>query len=143
MLTLWFIDTDRFKTVNDTFGHAAGDAVLQGMAELLRVHGVPDVDVAGRNGGDEFCALIHDAQKTVAIERAQAFCDAVRRHDFGIALTITTSIGVASSPTMRAMRTNCSKLRMRRCITASVPVAIASRLPSMAQLLPSIEREAA
>ena len=98
VLTLWFIDTDRFKAVNDSFGHAAGDAVLQGMAELLRLHGVPDVDVAGRNGGDEFCALIHDAQKTVAIERAQAFCDAVRRHNFGIALAITASVGVASFP---------------------------------------------
>ena len=98
VLTLWFIDTDRFKTVNDTFGHAAGDAVLQAMAELLRSFGVPDVDVAGRNGGDEFCALIHDAQKTVAIERAQAFCDAVRRFDFGITMHITASIGVASFP---------------------------------------------
>jgi diguanylate cyclase (GGDEF)-like protein len=98
VLTLWFIDTDRFKSVNDTFGHAAGDAVLQGMAELLRVCGVPDVDVAGRNGGDEFCALIHDAQKTVAIERAQAFCDAVRRFDFGVAMRITASVGVASFP---------------------------------------------
>jgi diguanylate cyclase (GGDEF)-like protein len=98
VLTLWFIDTDRFKTVNDTFGHAAGDTVLQAMAELLRAHGVPELDIAGRNGGDEFCALIHDAQKTVAIERAQAFCDAVRRHDFGIAMGITASVGVATFP---------------------------------------------
>ncbi|HTX57946.1 MAG TPA: GGDEF domain-containing protein [Candidatus Acidoferrales bacterium] len=98
VLTLWFIDTDRFKSVNDTFGHGAGDAVLQGMAELLRQHVVPDVDVAGRNGGDEFCALIHDAQKTVAIERAERFCEAVRRHRFGIPLQITASIGVASFP---------------------------------------------
>jgi diguanylate cyclase (GGDEF)-like protein len=98
VLTLWFVDTDHFKDVNDTFGHAAGDAVLQGMAELLRSHGVPDVDVAGRNGGDEFCALIHDTQKTVAIERAQAFCDAVRRFDFGIATQVTASVGVASFP---------------------------------------------
>lgn len=98
VLTLWFIDTDRFKTVNDTFGHAAGDAVLQGMAEVLRAHGVPERDVAARNGGDEFCALIHDPQKTVAIERAQAFCEAVRRFDFGVGMQITASVGVASFP---------------------------------------------
>ncbi len=98
VLTLWFIDTDRFKTVNDTFGHAAGDAVLQGMAALLRSYTVPEVDVAGRNGGDEFCAVIHDAQKTVAIERAQTFCDAVRRFEFGIGMRITASVGVASFP---------------------------------------------
>jgi diguanylate cyclase (GGDEF)-like protein len=98
MLTLWFIDTDHFKKVNDTYGHAAGDAVLQLMARLMRAHTVVEVDVVGRNGGDEFCALIHDAQKVVAIERAQAFCDAVRRTDFGIPLQVTASIGVASFP---------------------------------------------
>jgi diguanylate cyclase (GGDEF)-like protein len=98
VLTLWFIDTDRFKSINDSYGHAAGDAVLQGMAELLRAQGVPEVDIAGRNGGDEFCAIIHDAQKTVAIERAQSFCEAVRRHDFGVPQPITASVGVASYP---------------------------------------------
>jgi diguanylate cyclase (GGDEF)-like protein len=98
VLTLWFIDTDHFKAVNDTHGHGAGDAVLQAMAELIRAAAVPDIDVTGRNGGDEFCALIHDAQKTVAIERAQALCDAVRRHDFGIPAQITASIGVATFP---------------------------------------------
>lgn len=98
VLTLWFVDTDRFKAVNDTYGHGAGDAVLQAIAELIRASAVPDVDVAGRNGGDEFCALVHDAQKAVAIERAQGLCDAVRRHDFGIPAEITASIGVASFP---------------------------------------------
>ena len=98
VVTLWFVDTDHFKSVNDTHGHAAGDAVLHAMAELLRAHCVPEVDLAGRNGGDEFCAIIHDAQKTVAIERAQAFCEAVRRYDFGIPLSITASVGVASFP---------------------------------------------
>lgn len=98
VMTLWFIDTDRFKTVNDEHGHAAGDSVLQTMAELMRAHTVPEVDIVGRNGGDEFCALLFDAQKTVAIERAQAFCEAVRRHDFGLPVEITASIGVATFP---------------------------------------------
>lgn len=98
MLTLWFIDTDHFKSVNDTYGHAAGDAVLQHMARLLRLHTVAEVDAAARNGGDEFCAIIHDGQKTCAIERAQEFCDAVRTTDFGIPMHVTASIGVASFP---------------------------------------------
>ena len=97
-VTLWFIDTDKFKSVNDSFGHAAGDIVLQSMAGLLRAHAVPDVDVVGRNGGDEFCALLYGVQKTVAIERAQAFCDAVRTHEFGMTLRVTASIGVATYP---------------------------------------------
>jgi len=98
VLSLWFIDTDHFKSVNDTFGHGAGDVVLQTMANLLRAHTVAEVDIVGRNGGDEFCALIAGAQKTVAIERAQALCDAVRACDFAIPAKITASIGVASLP---------------------------------------------
>jgi len=98
VLSLWFIDTDHFKDVNDSYGHAAGDLVLQRMASLLRSSAVAEVDVVVRNGGDEFCAIVRDVQKTVAIERAQALCDAVRRTDFGVPLRITASIGVASLP---------------------------------------------
>jgi len=98
VLTLWFIDTDRFKSVNDSYGHAAGDVVLQMMASLLRSHAVDGVDVVGRNGGDEFCAIIRGAQKSLAIERAQALCDTVRSTDFGVPIPITASIGVATFP---------------------------------------------
>jgi diguanylate cyclase (GGDEF)-like protein len=96
--SLWFVDTDRFKSVNDRFGHRAGDAVLQAMAALLEASLVPDLDAAARNGGDEFCALIRGASKSVAIERAQAFCDAVRAHDFGVPIRVTASVGVATFP---------------------------------------------
>ncbi len=98
VLSLWFVDTDRFKCVNDQRGHAAGDGVLQQMAELLRAGTVTGIDQVARNGGDEFCALVHDTQKTHAIERAQAFCEAVRRHDFGAGIRVTASVGVASCP---------------------------------------------
>lgn len=97
-LSLWFVDTDNFKCVNDTFGHGAGDAVLQRMAALLREHSIPGVDVVARNGGDEFCAILRGAQKTVAIERAQRFCEAVRACDFAVEAHITASVGVASYP---------------------------------------------
>jgi diguanylate cyclase (GGDEF)-like protein len=96
---LWFVDTDSFKGVNDRFGHRAGDAVLQGMAVLLRAQLTPGIDVAARNGGDEFCALIRGACKRAAIERALRFCSMVRNHDFGLAVHITASIGVATFPT--------------------------------------------
>uniref|UniRef100_E6Q2B4 GGDEF domain-containing protein n=1 Tax=mine drainage metagenome TaxID=410659 RepID=E6Q2B4_9ZZZZ len=97
-VALWFVDTDRFKEVNDTFGHAVGDRVLQQMAELLRTHAVARTDFVARNGGDEFCAAFVGISKTLAIERAQEFCDAVRAHDFGIPLRVTASIGVAAFP---------------------------------------------
>lgn len=97
-LALWFVDTDGFKGVNDAFGHAAGDAVLQRLASLLREHVSPVNDLAARNGGDEFCAVLRGAHKTGAIARAQEFCDAVRACDFGIGVAITASIGVAAFP---------------------------------------------
>jgi diguanylate cyclase (GGDEF)-like protein len=97
-LALWFVDTDRFKRVNDTLGHAAGDIVLQRMADLLRDFTLPDVDLPARNGGDEFCAIIRNVHKVSGIERAQRFCDAVRACDFGIEIPITASIGVAAYP---------------------------------------------
>lgn len=96
--TLWFIDTDHFKSVNDMHGHAAGDRALQTMAEIIRAHATPELDFAGRNGGDEFCVLVAGQQKSLAIERAQDLCDAVRAREFGLAPRLTASIGVASYP---------------------------------------------
>lgn len=96
-LALWFIDTDRFKQVNDAFGHAAGDLVLQGMAALLRERTQPGIDIAARNGGDEFCALVR-AGKTEAIARAQQLCQAVRANELAPGARVSASIGVAAYP---------------------------------------------
>lgn len=98
LLCLWFVDTDRFKAINDNCGHAAGDAVLRQMAALLRTHAVPEMDAVGRKGGDEFCVLLRGGRKMRAIERAQAFCTAVRLHDFGVSMPVTASVGVAAYP---------------------------------------------
>jgi|GEM_PF-2178411 len=97
-LALWFIDTDDFKAVNDSLGHAAGDRVLLALAELLRAHLIPDFDLPGRSGGDEFCAILRNAGKVSAIVRAQRFCDRVRMHDFGIGFSLSVSVGVAAFP---------------------------------------------
>ncbi len=98
ILSLWFVDTDRFKRINDDYGHEAGDGVLRRMADLLRAHAVPERDVVGRKGGDEFCMLLRGSQKTQAIERARAFCAAVRACEFGVAQHPTASVGIASFP---------------------------------------------
>lgn len=97
VLSLWFVDTDRFKLVNDVCGHAAGDLVLQRMAALMRAHAT-EIDVVGRKGGDEFCMLLRGTGKMRAIERARAFRDAVRTCAFDLPVRPTASIGVASFP---------------------------------------------
>jgi diguanylate cyclase (GGDEF)-like protein len=64
-----FLDLDDFKGVNDTFGHAAGDALLVTVAERLRAS-LREVDLAARLGGDEFAVLLEHAPTPVEAERA-------------------------------------------------------------------------
>ncbi len=97
-LTLWFVDTDNFKIVNDRFGHAAGDLVLQRMARILTDHTRTGIDLVARNGGDEFCAVIKHVPKSEAILRAARFCSAVAASDFGIQAALSASVGVAAFP---------------------------------------------
>lgn len=63
---LFYIDLDKFKPVNDTFGHDTGDAVLAKTAERLRTT-LPASSIAARMGGDEFCAYVPGADKTKGV----------------------------------------------------------------------------
>ena len=58
-LCLLYFDVDKFKAVNDTFGHQRGDEVLKSVADALRI-GTREVDLLCRYGGDEFCVLLQD-----------------------------------------------------------------------------------
>jgi diguanylate cyclase (GGDEF)-like protein len=69
------IDLDKFKTVNDTLGHAAGDEVLKQVAHRLR-DAVRYTDVAARLGGDEFAVLLARVTDQAAAERV-----ALRMHE--------------------------------------------------------------
>lgn len=57
-LSVCICDVDKFKLVNDSYGHAAGDEVIQALARCL-ADGIRGVDLAARWGGDEFCLLLH------------------------------------------------------------------------------------
>lgn len=74
--SLVYFDLDGFKRVNDTFGHAAGDAVLAHFAETL-CRNVRDSDVVGRLGGDEFAIILSYANETQAKKKADALMDAL------------------------------------------------------------------
>ncbi|MES1162036.1 MAG: MASE3 domain-containing protein, partial [Rhizobacter sp.] len=56
-----FVDVDRFKVINDTLGHAAGDQLLQALATRMK-HVVRGQDLVARMGGDEMCVLLHDVR---------------------------------------------------------------------------------
>ena len=96
-IAVLFIDLDRFKSVNDNFGHAAGDELLRQAAERMR-GAVRPADTVARLGGDEFTVLCEDLN---AVNEASWVADRVsaaleRPFDlFGSRTTIGVSIGVA------------------------------------------------
>jgi len=90
------LDIDRFKRINDTLGHAAGDAVLRSVAHTCRITLRAD-DQIGRIGGEEFLVVLHSATSQQAHEIAERLRLAVERLDLSsIAsdLSITISLGV-------------------------------------------------
>lgn len=92
------MDLDHFKRLNDAYGHAAGDMVLQQIAAVLRAR-LRLSDVPARLGGEEFAVLLPDTALEQGIEVAQSLCVAVAQQPILFAdklLTITASIGVAS-----------------------------------------------
>ena len=68
--SLVYFDLDDLKAINDRFGHAAGDAALQAVADRLATH-VRESDVVGRMGGDEFAVLLVQADLAVAEAKAE------------------------------------------------------------------------
>ena len=75
---LFMIDLDKFKLVNDTLGHPAGDRVIQQAARTISTCFRP-TDIVGRLGGDEFLALFTGNFSEEAVRtRARAICDALR-----------------------------------------------------------------
>ncbi|MBL4782146.1 MAG: diguanylate cyclase [Porticoccaceae bacterium] len=96
-LSILLVDIDKFKFVNDTFGHKAGDKVLQTIAKLMAGR-VRDTDYIARYGGDEFVLLLPGTSVDDALAVAQGFCDAVKRcgfHSRGQSVEVSLSIGVA------------------------------------------------
>lgn len=97
---LFFIDLDGFKIANDTYGHAAGDAILTNVTQRLNSFFRKD-DVISRLGGDEFTILIDNLRnRDELITIAKKICEliALPIESNGIILKVTASVGIATYP---------------------------------------------
>lgn len=99
------IDLDHFKTVNDSFGHRAGDDLLRGVARALQRR-LRRTDVLARVGGDEFAMLLPETDADQARIVADGVRETIRRHILVLgeaSLHVTASVGVAPFDGVRAV----------------------------------------
>lgn len=97
-LSLMILDVDRFKAVNDTYGHLVGDRILQLLSSRLR-HNLRFQDTLFRYGGEEFVIILSNSDCEEALFVANRLCSIVREQTFAISSTLTIdmtiSIGVS------------------------------------------------
>lgn len=97
-LSLMLLDIDRFKSINDEHGHAQGDLVIAGVADVLK-SSVRSIDMVSRWGGEEFLILLPDTDVQAAADLAERVrrqvATRVRRHE-GSEVSVTTTIGVTT-----------------------------------------------
>ncbi len=101
-LSLFLLDIDHFKNINDTHGHSAGDIILLNLGEIVR-QSVRSSDIAARFGGEEFVVLMMSAGKEQALNMAENMRNIVESTEFRIPglqspLKVTISGGVATYP---------------------------------------------
>ena len=151
-LSLVMLDLDRFKQLNDTAGHDAGDAALRKLADCFRQE-IRGVDSAARFGGDEFALILPQAYSEGALlvaERLRARIEQIKIPGFG---NLSASIGIATFPThahSRSALTSASDAalysakrsgRNRVCIFEAVDGNLEAVTPSGELLLPeTVER---
>lgn len=100
-LTLLFLDLDKFKRINDTYGHLFGDKVIKETADIIK-NNVRTHDIVGRYGGEEYSVILVNTEKSdcqITVERIR---ENVRDHhykDSEVNERMTISIGMAEFPT--------------------------------------------
>ncbi len=99
-LVVLFLDLDKFKLVNDTYGHLMGDFVLREISQIIR-DSIRTSDIPGRYGGEEFVVIMVNTDAEACMASARRICDAVREHQFEmneISLDSKVSIGLSEFP---------------------------------------------
>jgi two-component system cell cycle response regulator len=97
-LSVLMLDIDHFKSINDTYGHLAGDCVLTGLASTLQKRLRPN-DRLGRYGGEEFCAILPETPLANALRIAEDLRALVETHAFVTdhkEIRVTISVGIAT-----------------------------------------------
>jgi diguanylate cyclase (GGDEF)-like protein len=107
-LAALMVDVDRFKSVNDEYGHAAGDAVLREVASRC-ASAVREVDLVGRYGGEEFLVFLPEMGSAAAKEAGERLCARVAEAPIGTRhgpIHVTVSVGAAAgvgSPSLESL----------------------------------------
>ena len=98
-LSLFYLDLNKFKPVNDTYGHAAGDLVLKEIGDRLRAL-FPNKSLTTRLGGDEFCILLLDKTKEDALKLISTIINEVERPIMveGDQVSVSAAVGIANYP---------------------------------------------
>ena len=97
--SLFVIDVDQFKQVNDQYGHEVGDLVLESIAAILR-SSIREIDIVGRLGGEEFAVICPGANGAAAFVLAERIRSQFENHVFPIGsdkVRVTVSIGIATA----------------------------------------------
>ncbi len=118
--SLLYLDLDRFKIVNDTCGHAAGDALLKQVAAVLRSH-IRTSDILARLGGDEFAIILQNCSLSAALNVAQKLLRGVQDFCFiwqDRAFSIGISIGLVSCQPNQDSLTDLLKTADTACYAA-------------------------
>ena len=99
-LGLIFFDIDKFKSVNDTYGHLYGDYVLEEVSKIISEN-VRSIDIVGRYGGEEFSVLLINTDINECKPLAEKIVDKIAKKTFlrdGIAVNLTISAGMSGYP---------------------------------------------
>jgi len=150
-LSVIMADLDLLRNINNTYGHLAGDAVLAGVAKIIRDH-IRKYDLAGRFGGEEFCVALPGIPLGEAKEIAERMREAVASTGFKLhadspAINATMSLGVACFPQDAAAPNELihqadvavyqAKLQGRNCVVCAteVPHSIKLEMPGVTDRL--------